>query len=89
MTNIDELIEVLKQTNKLLKAHQPESKSYLASDEVLTRQQVQDYLGISNATYKRKVKDGTLQPMRIPGGHRFLKRELMDQFLESKRRGRT
>jgi len=58
------------------------------SGEQMTRQEVKDYLGISESTYKRKVADGTLKPMRMPGGHRFRKADLFGQFMESKRRGR-
>ena len=48
-----------------------------------------DYLNISESTYKRKVKDGTLKPIKMPGGDRFYKRELLAAFQGSHRRGRT
>lgn len=59
------------------------------NDELLTRTQVKDYLNISEATYKRKVSEGTLKPMRLPGGHRYLKSELESAYQESRNRGRT
>lgn len=57
-------------------------------NEQLTRQQVIKYLGICEATYKRRVKDGTLKPMKMPGGHRYYKRDLEKAHKESIRRGR-
>ncbi|MDQ7949498.1 MAG: helix-turn-helix domain-containing protein [Pedobacter sp.] len=57
--------------------------------KLMTRQEVKDYLGISEATYKRKVKDGELRPMKMPGGHRFRKAELEAAYQESVRRGRV
>ncbi|MDQ8052159.1 MAG: DNA-binding protein [Pedobacter sp.] len=54
----------------------------------MTRQQVKDYLNISESTYKRKVKDGTLKPAKMPGGDSFLRSDLDSAFRESIRRGR-
>ncbi|KIA94957.1 hypothetical protein OC25_08520 [Pedobacter kyungheensis] len=56
--------------------------------EQLTRQQVKDYLKISESTYKRKVKDGTLKPIKLPGGDRFYLKDILGEYLESKRKGR-
>jgi DNA-directed RNA polymerase specialized sigma subunit len=60
----------------------------LPEDEMLTRLEVMKYLGISDSTYKRKVRKGILKPSKLPGGDRFYKSELKEEFLESKRRGR-
>ncbi|WP_344851655.1 helix-turn-helix domain-containing protein [Pedobacter jeongneungensis] len=57
-------------------------------NEQLTRQQVKDYLKISESTYKRKVKDGTLKPIKLPGGDRFYLKDLLSAYLESQRKGR-
>ncbi|WP_293307742.1 helix-turn-helix domain-containing protein [Pedobacter sp. UBA5917] len=57
-------------------------------NEQLTRQQVKDYLKISESTYKRKVKDGTLRPIKLPGGDRFYLKDLLAAYLESQRKGR-
>jgi hypothetical protein len=57
-------------------------------NEQLTRQQVKDYLKISESTYKRKVKDGTLKPMKLPGGDRFYMKDLLGAYIESQRKGR-
>lgn len=68
------------------------AKSYgnltLPEDQMLTRLEVIDYLGISESTYKRMVKNGILKPSKLPGGDRFYKSELREAFLESKRRGK-
>ncbi|MBT2563357.1 hypothetical protein J7E50_00115 [Pedobacter sp. ISL-68] len=37
----------------------------------LTQQQVKDCPNISESTYKSKVKDGILKPIKLPGGDRF------------------
>jgi hypothetical protein len=57
-------------------------------NEQFTRQQVKDYLNISESTYKRKVKDGTLKPVKLPGGDRFYLKDLLAAYLESQRKGR-
>ena len=54
----------------------------------MTRQEVIKYLEISESTYKRKVKDGTLKPMKIAGGDRYYKHTLQAAYAESIRRGR-
>jgi ABC-type siderophore export system fused ATPase/permease subunit len=56
--------------------------------EQLTRQQVKDYLKISESTYKRKVKDGTLKPIKLPGGDRFYLKDLLAAYVESQQKGR-
>lgn len=57
-------------------------------NEKMSRLQVIEYLGISPRTYIRKVKDGTLKPIDLPGGHFYFKRDLLAAYNESKRRGR-
>jgi len=57
------------------------------AEEEMTRQQVMEYLGICNTTYKRRVKDGTLKPRKLPGGHRFYKSDLHEAYKESVRKG--
>jgi len=54
----------------------------------MTRQEVKDYLKISESTYKRKVKQGVLTPLKMPGGDRFYRFQLEDELKESVRRGR-
>jgi len=57
-------------------------------EKLMTRNQVQEYLNITEATYKRWVKKGALKPMKMPGGDRFYKQDLTDAHKESIRRGR-
>ncbi|RZM05704.1 MAG: helix-turn-helix domain-containing protein [Pedobacter sp.] len=90
MGKIDKLLEVLEKIYQIIQLIY--TKNYgalsLPEDELLTRQEVLDYLGISKSTYKRKVKNGQLHPHKFPGGDRFYRSELMDELKESKRRGR-
>jgi len=93
MKKIDTLIEILYKIYLLLKDNpnfqQLQQLQSLPSEELMTRQEVKDYLGISESTYKRKVKDGTLIPLKLPGGDRFQKTQLLLAFEESRRRGRV
>jgi hypothetical protein len=92
MKKIDTLIKILYNIYLLLKDH-PNLLAALPlqydDSQQMTRQEVKDYLKISESTYKRKVKDGTLKPIKMPGGDRFYKHELLAAFNESHRRGRT
>ena len=60
----------------------------LPQDEgkLMTRQDVQEYLNISETTYKLQVKMGLLKPMIMPGGHRYRKCDLDKARAESVRR---
>ncbi|MCY1518316.1 hypothetical protein D9M68_530320 [compost metagenome] len=82
----EEMLILLK--NGLNNENQPQPQALESNGELMTRQEVKDYLAISEATYKRKVKDGSLKPMKVPGGHRFYKHDLEAAFKESIRRGR-
>lgn len=92
MNKIDIIIETLNNIHKLLEQLEPApaglSAATLSQEQMMTRQEVKDYLGISESTYKRKVKDGTLKPIAMPGGDRFYKSELTQAFIESRNRGR-
>lgn len=57
-------------------------------EEEMTSLQVMEYLGISERTYFRRKKDGTLKPVEVPGRDRFYKSELFEAYRESIRRGR-
>ncbi|WP_316799689.1 helix-turn-helix domain-containing protein [Pedobacter frigidisoli] len=91
MNRIDELLDVLEKIYEII--HMIYTTNYghlsLPEDVLLTRQEVIDYLGISESTYKRKVKQGSLKPHKFPGGDRFYKSDLRHEFFESKRRGRV
>jgi|GEM_PF-1064387 len=58
------------------------------SPQTVNRQEVLNYLQISNSTYKRKVASGELKPMKLPGGDRYHLADLIKQMEESRRRGR-
>jgi len=90
MKKIDELINLLYKIYLILQYYHDHREKLISTlnEQRLTRQEVKDYLGISESTYKRKVRDGSLKPMKLPGGDRFYKHQLEDQFEESKRRGR-
>ncbi|WP_316736751.1 DNA-binding protein [Pedobacter aquatilis] len=90
MNKIDALLDILYKIYAILKYFQlQDAEGKLPDDSLqMTRQQVKDYLKISESTYKRKVKQGTLTPVKMPGGDRFYKYQLEDELRESVRRGR-
>jgi len=92
MNKIDALLDILSKIYQILvlvynsKYH---GKLVFDEDPQMNRQEVMDYLGISESTYKRMVRQGRLKPMKLPGGDKFYKSELLSEFKESKRRGRV
>ncbi|WP_426330099.1 helix-turn-helix domain-containing protein [Pedobacter sp. R-06] len=92
MNKIDALLDILSKIHHILvlvynsKYH---GNLVFEDDPQMGRQQVKDYLGISESTYKRKVKEGTLRPQKSPGGDRYYKSQLLNEYRESKRRGRV
>ncbi len=93
MNKIDQLIITLQYIQQLLEqigtSITGPSQPSLCEEKLMTRQEVKDCLGISESTYKRKVKDGTLKPIPMPGGDRFFKSQLPEVFLASQCRGNT
>jgi len=92
MNKIDALLDVLSRIYQLLVlVHNSrlQGNGFLEEDPQMTRQEVKDYLGISESTYKRKVREGVLRPRKLPGGDRFYKSQLLGEYRESRRRGRT
>jgi hypothetical protein len=92
MNKIDALLDVLSKIYQILvlvynsKYH---GSLVFEEDPQMDRQEVKDYLGISESTYKRKVKEGALRPLKLPGGDKYFKSQLLGEFKESKRRGRV
>jgi hypothetical protein len=92
MNKIDALLDVLSKIYQILvlvynsKYH---GSLVFEEDRQMDRQEVKDYLGISESTYKRKVKEGVLKPQKLPGGDKYYKSQLLSEFKESKRRGRV
>jgi len=91
MNRLDKLLDVLEKIYEIIQLIYTINygKVNLPEDQLLSRQEVKDYLGISESTYKRKVKNGQLHPYKFPGGDRFYKSELLEELKESKRRGRV
>lgn len=58
-------------------------------EELMSKQEVLDYLQISDRTYRRQVESGLLKPMNIGGGDFYFKSQLVAALKESRRRGRV
>lgn len=58
-------------------------------EEWISKQEVLDYLQISDRTYRRQVESGLLKPMNIGGGDFYFKSQLVKALHESRRRGRV
>ncbi|TCD28649.1 DNA-binding protein [Pedobacter psychrodurus] len=92
MNKIDALLDVLSKIYQILVlVYNSKYHGAIGFDEdpQMDRQEVKDYLGISESTYKRKVKEGVLRPLKLPGGDKYYKSQLLGEFKESKRRGRV
>ena len=92
MNRMDALLDLLSKIHQILVlVYNSKYHGNIAFEEDLqmNRQQVKDYLGISESTYKRMVKQGRLRPMKLPGGDKFYKSELLSEYQESRRRGRV
>ncbi|GAA3950306.1 hypothetical protein GCM10022246_01060 [Pedobacter ginsengiterrae] len=90
MNKIDSLLDILRKIYEILRylQHQQSIEESPGDSLHMTRQEVKDYLKISESTYKRKVKQGVLTPLKMPGGDRFYRYQLEDELKESVRRGR-
>jgi len=76
------IMQQLVDRNKLLLIDLEQESVLMSKEEVLA------YLNISESTYKRRVKEGILKPMRLGGGDMFYKEDLKEALWESKRRGK-
>ncbi|KQS36847.1 hypothetical protein [Pedobacter sp. Leaf194] len=90
MNKIDALLDILRKIYEILRYLQLQQSAGAVSADApqMTRQEVKEYLQISESTYKRKVKQGVLTPIKMPGGDRFYRYQLEDELKESVRRGR-
>ena len=52
----------------------------------MTARQAAEYLGVSLVTLRKMEKEGELVPFRTPGGHRRYSLEVLEEYVESKRR---
>jgi len=70
MNKIDALLDVLSKIHQILVlVYNSKYHGNLSFDEdpQMDRQEVKDYLWTSESTYKRKVKEGALKPLKLPG----------------------
>ena len=92
MNRMDALLDLLSKIHQILllvynsKYH---GNLVFEEDPQMNHQQVKDYLGISESTYKRMVKQCRQKPMKPPGGDKFYKSELLSEYKESRSRGRV
>ena len=52
----------------------------------LTARQAAEYLGVSLVTLRKMEKEAELLPFRTPGGHRRYSLEMLEEYVQSKRR---
>jgi len=52
----------------------------------MTARQAAEYLGVSIVTLTKMEKEGELVPFRTPGGHRRYSLEILEEYVEGKRR---
>lgn len=52
----------------------------------LTARQAAEYLGVSLVTLRKVEMEGELIPFRTPGGHRRYSLEMLEEYVQSKRR---
>jgi len=91
MNKLDALLDILYKIYFILQQYHlhKTGNPALSDDYLMNREEVKSYLGISESTYKRKVKEGRLSPMKRPGGDRFYRSHLADEYRESIRKGRV
>ena len=52
----------------------------------MTARQAAEYLGVSLVTLRKMEKEAELVPFRTPGGHRRYSLEVLEEYIQSKRR---
>jgi excisionase family DNA binding protein len=52
----------------------------------MTARRAAEYLGVSLVTLRKMEKEGELVPFRTPGGHRRYSLEILEEYVQSKRR---
>ena len=91
--SLDTLVEIAKEQLHIMQQLPDRNKPCLADLEqesvLMSKEEVLTYLNISDSTYKRRVKEGILKPMRLGGGDMFYKDDLKEALWESKRRGKV
>ena len=87
---IEKLMNTLveNQVNLLCNAPECQACSPTELEEWMGKQEVLDYLKISERTYRRQVKRGLLRPMNVGGGDFYFPSQLEKALLESRRSGK-
>ncbi|MFD2963672.1 MULTISPECIES: helix-turn-helix transcriptional regulator [Olivibacter] len=85
---IDILSQLLSLAQKLVSYDNGGHNGKIPDSMLMTKQEVLAYLNISDSTYKRRVREGLLKPMRLGGGDVFYKEDLQQALWESKRKGK-
>ncbi|WP_418359246.1 DNA-binding protein [Sphingobacterium detergens] len=60
----------------------------LRERKLWTHTEVTDYLGISVSTYKRRVREGQLNPMTLTGDDRYFEEDLIEALERSRLKGK-
>jgi excisionase family DNA binding protein len=63
------------------------SRTWNQRGSLLTARETVEYLSISLSTLNRMERQGLLVPFRTPGGHRRYDKAMLDEYLETTRRG--
>ncbi|RKO68830.1 DNA-binding protein [Sphingobacterium puteale] len=71
----------------ILKTKKIEQKP-LRERKLWTHTEVTDYLGISVSTYKRRVREGVLNPMTLTGDDRYFEEDLIEALERSRLKGK-
>ncbi|MCS4227966.1 helix-turn-helix domain-containing protein [Sphingobacterium sp. BIGb0165] len=71
----------------ILKVKKVEQKP-LRERKLWTHTEVTDYLGISISTYKRRVREGLLNPMTLTGDDRYFEEDLIEALERSRLKGK-
>lgn len=82
---------VLRQIYALLfkiHAQQQQCRLPLEHRKIWTKQDVLDKLNMSESTYRRNIKIGLLNPMRLNGIDTYFEEDLLRAMEESRRKGR-
>lgn len=87
---MNEVLLHLKELVSLLKELKESYQRTVAdkSSPMLNKQDVMAYLKISDATYRRYVKDGRLTPINLRGIDMYREEDLQRELEESRRKGR-
>ncbi|MGE8422871.1 MAG: helix-turn-helix domain-containing protein [Sphingobacterium siyangense] len=91
MSQLDEIVQLLREINAKLSAHhlssEPGQMTKWNIDELMTRMAVVSRLGISERTYNRWVKSGVLKPIYLGNKHYYREEDLQDAIKRSITKG--